>query len=87
MRLYYEKQKRHLLWALTICFMALLMHVHVASDKSNGEIQLSMTGLRVVAEQVRDCTGFGYRTWDSPISSSSGYDCLCVARHQVRNSC
>lgn len=76
----------------TILFFSLLMLFQLTLNNSQGDTEISVSGLRAIAQEQQippdgGCTSFGFRTWDSPISTVSGYDCLCTARYKVRSSC
>jgi len=49
-----------------------------------------LIGLYAIAQSsdpIDDCTSFGYRDWDHPLSFKSGYDCLCKPKSKVKNTC
>jgi hypothetical protein len=84
-----KKKSKYLLIPF-ILIMGLFVQTTLSIDlfEDSGGVSLSVSeAYGYIDPGKNDCTSFGYRTWDSPISTSSGYDCLCVARGNVRNSC
>lgn len=84
-----KKAKKKILIIMATCMFVLMMMFNVSvSMDDRGSTDISLAGVSALAVTGDEsCTSFGYRTWDSPWSASSGYDCLCQPRSSVRNSC
>lgn len=87
-----KKIKKRIFMIITSSLFVLMMMFNISiSLDETGQTDVNLIGVSALAttgdESGGDCTNFGYRTWDSPWSSSSGYDCLCEPRSSVRNSC
>lgn len=83
--------KTHKLFSYLI-ILALFMLVNIATESKNSKgIELNVLGIKTFAQSnlqfAPNCTDFGARNWNVPISFQDGYDCLCKPREKVKGNC